>query len=444
MPLVFVHGVNTRSTDSDYVRGVAARRTMFEEIVVPRVAKKGFPTFHVAPDIYWGDLGVAFGWNLRAVPPTKLIASLGADGKQTGNLDLLQLVEDTRPATAAGVQTLGSASPIVRAAEKDPASLVRSIFATESERFAARELQPPSPKDVGSDNKTAMAQGEQLGLLLMAVDELARDLEKPDSGGLILDSTDSKVLEKIEKEVTARYQKLAQPRPAGSGSDVQHLGGGSAISWTLGHLKSTLKSAKDAVTGAVAEVGRGASLLALKAERDTLSRKGLRFLGDVFVYLHHGRTGSPSIADRVKEGVLALNGRTNADGVREPYVIVTHSFGSEVLYDLLISKALDDVTFDLWVTVGAQTSLFAEMSLFADMPKPLPPDTSAYELGRPANVRKWLNVYDAADVLSYLHEPVFGKTAVKDIQVRAKGNLTNAHGHYFADPGFYQLVADEL
>jgi hypothetical protein len=444
VPLVFVHGVNTRSTDPDYVRGVAARRTMFEEIVVPGIVQKGFPAFRVADDIYWGDLGVAFGWNLRAVPSTKLIASLGVDGKTTGNLDLLQLVEDTRSTTPAGVQTLGGASPIAVVAEKNPAGLVRSIFAMESERFAARELQPPSDKQSDSDNEKMMAQGEQLGLLLIAVDQLASELEKPENSGLIRGTSDAMVLEKIEKEVTDRYQKLAQPRLDAAASDVQHLGGSNPISWTLGHLKSTLKTAKDAVTGAAAEIGRGVSLVALKAERDTLSQKGLRFLGDVFVYLHHGRTASPSIYERVKKGVLSLNGRTNAAGIREPYIIVTHSFGSEILYDLIISKALDDVTFDLWVTVGAQTSLFAEMSLFADMPLPLPHDTSTYELGRPDNVKKWLNVYDAADVLSYLHEPVFGEAAVKDVQVRAKANLTNAHGHYFVDPGFYELVAAEL
>ena len=251
------------------------------------------------------------------------------------------------------------------------------------------------------------------------------------------------MLEKIEDEITQRYEALAAPRLEES-SDEQHLGDSGGKSWTLTHLKSALTTAKNAVTGTVANVGRGASLVALKGLRDTLSRKGLRFLGDVFVYLHRGRTASPSIYERVRQGVVDLNGKTNAVGEREPFIIVTHSFGSEIFYDLVTSKALDEMTFDLWVTVGAQTSLFAEMSLFGGMPQTLPPDTSAYELGRPKNVKKWLNVYDVADVLSYLHEPVFGKTAVKDVQVRARANVSNAHGHYFADPGFYELIAAEL
>jgi hypothetical protein len=182
----------------------------------------------------------------------------------------------------------------------------------------------------------------------------------------------------------------------------------------------------------------------LKQFRDGVSRKGLRFLGDVFVYLHHGRTAASNIYQRVQKGLLSLNTTPGKEGKREPFVLVTHSFGSEIVYDLLTSGDLDDLTIDLWVTAGAQTSLFAEMQLFSGMELPLPADTRNYVLGRPANVRKWINFYDAADVLSYLHEPVFGKDAVKDIQVRAQANLSNAHGHYFADPEFYRQIAHEI
>jgi len=63
--------------------------------------------------------------------------------------------------------------------------------------------------------------------------------------------------------------------------------------------------------------------------------------------------------------------------------------GSEIFYDLLLSHQLDPVTIDLWVTAGAQKSLFAEMLLFADMAQPLPADTSAYTLKSPPPVKKW-------------------------------------------------------
>lgn len=40
MPLIFLHGVNTRSTDDDYQRGVSARKQLFEQLVVPRVTPR--------------------------------------------------------------------------------------------------------------------------------------------------------------------------------------------------------------------------------------------------------------------------------------------------------------------------------------------------------------------------------------------------------------------
>lgn len=442
MPLVFIHGVNTRNTDEDYARTVAARKVMFEELVVPTMVKRGFASFTVADDIYWGDLGVSFAWNLRAIPDTKILQSLGPDTAQVSNLDLMQLVSDAKPSPSE-VQKLGSDSLLVAVAQKDPAALVRAIFAPEADRFAPQELRPPAAKVTKADAEKSAAQGQHLGLMLIAVEDLARDVAN--NPQLVQANTDDGVLEKIQNEVQLRYQKIAQPRLDAQASDTQHLGTfGNAIGWAADHLKDAVNAAKKAIGFAVAESERGVSLVALKGLRDSLSRRGLRFLGDVFVYLHHGRTAAPAIYERVKNGVIALDGKKNAANQREPFVIVTHSFGSEILYDLLTSGALDGVAIDLWVTAGAQTSLFAEMQLFHDMKLPIPPDTSKYALGRPANVTKWINFYDAADVLSYLHEPIFGSVAVTDIPVRAQANLTNAHGHYFVDPGFYEQIAAEL
>lgn len=443
MPLVFVHGVNTRDTDEDYVRSVAARKTMFEQIVVPVVVNRGFANFAVAEDIYWGDLGVTFGWNLRAVPQTSVLESLGPADAAVANLDLMEVISESATSSGA-VEKLGADQPLAAAAKKAPAALVRAMFAPEAEQFAPRDDQPPKAPLSSQEQQKVSAQGVHLALMLMAVDDLAQALgENP---GLIQGATDSEVASKIQAEVQQRYQARAQKiLDAEAAAKTEHLGKfGDAIGWAASHLKSTIDAAKKAVGTAVAETGRGASLVALKQFRDGVSRRGLRFLGDVFVYLHHGRTATPSIYERVKKGLLALNSPAVNDGKREPFVLVTHSFGSEIVYDLLTTGALDDLTIDLWVTAGAQTSLFAEMQLFSGMKLPLPADTSKYSLGRPANVHKWVNFYDAADVLSYLHAPVFGDAAVKDIPVRAQANLSNAHGHYFADPEFYRQIAQEI
>jgi hypothetical protein len=441
MPLVFVHGVNTRNTDEDYSRAVAARKTMFEQIVVPTVVKKGFPNFSVAEDIYWGDLGVTFSWALRSIPETKIIDSLGPEEGAAQNLDLFGLVLEAETA-APEVEALGVEQPLVAAAEREPAALVRAVFAQEADRFAPLLPKPPAPELSEQEAQKAEIEGEHLGLILIAVDRFARlAAQAPD---LLSGTTDDEVLEKIRRGVFAEYQKLAEAKLHQSEGEVEHLGRfGDAIQWAKDHLVAVVDHAKEAVRFTVEETKRGATLIALKLQRDNLSRRTLRFLGDVFVYLQRGRSATPGICERVKTGLLALDGKSNDKGEREPFILITHSFGSEIVYELLTAGELSGLTIDLWVTAGAQTSLFAEMLLFTGMP-PIPASTSNFTLGRPAGVKKWINFYDAADVLSYLHEPVFGSSAVKDVAVRDRANVTNAHGHYFMDPEFYERVAAEL
>ena len=72
------------------------------------------------------------------------------------------------------------------------------------------------------------------------------------------------------------------------------------------------------------------------------------------------------------------------------------------------------------------------------------PSEGTPTLGKPGAVNRWLNYYDAADVFSYLAEPVFGADAVTDIEVSEGANLKNAHGAYVSEPSFYHSVADAL
>src|ERR1700723_2888940 len=139
MPLVFIHGVCTRSTDEVYPRAVAARKEMFEHLVVPTVGKRGFPRFSVANDIYWGDLGVNFAWDLRSIPETKVLQSLGATPAVEQNLDIVQLMLGTQSSPTA-VEQLGAESPLVIAAQKAPGAMVRAIFAPEADLFAPQDL----------------------------------------------------------------------------------------------------------------------------------------------------------------------------------------------------------------------------------------------------------------------------------------------------------------
>jgi hypothetical protein len=454
MPLVFIHGVNTRNTDDDYYRAAAARRKMFETYVLPVVRKRGFENFAVLDDIYWGDLGVRFFWNLQSIPVTKVLDQLGAEEKASqDNVDLLQVLAaaDTVAAPAGAVaaeqlpevEKLGSASEanLLAAAENDPAGLVRAIFAPQAERFAPVVPDPGAnaPAAADASREKAESEGEQLALLLRAVDQFAEDVARQPN--LIVAPSDREILDKIRNGVEQRYGALLQllagdEALAGGAEKLGRLG--DAVGWARDRLQDALDSARDLADRAKDTALRGGSLLLSERFRHGLSARGLRFFGDVLVYLQRGRTANPSIRERVKQGLASCKG--DADN-REPVIVVTHSFGSEIFYDLATSGDLDDLTVDLWVTVGAQTSLFGEMRLFASSPGNVPGKETKF-LGKPRNVVRWINVYDAADVLSFVHEPVFGPSAVTDIPMREGANLGNAHGAYFVVPSFYQTIAE--
>jgi hypothetical protein len=443
LPLVFIHGVNTRSTDADYARCVEARRMMFDQLVAKKVRER-YPGFRVAEDIYWGDLGVKFLWRLRSIPDTRQKYTQGPGGDEMGNPDLLALM--LQPPKGDKREHLGPAQPLAEAARRDPAGLVRAVFAEEADRFAPPLFAPDQSGKETVSPESAVAQGENLGLLLIAIDRFARKAaEQPN---LIQGATDQEVLDLIQSGVDDAYRSTFEAARADRAKIVEgkeHLGKISdGIGWTLNYLKTTIQDARDSLAKLATAAGREASLELSRRFRDPLSRKGLRFLGDVFVYLHHGikqQDGGDreSIYDRVRTKLLALKQGEK----KEPLVVVTHSFGSEILYDLSTSGGLTELNdIDLWVTVGAQTALFAEMRLFKWMTKEIPENTDAFTLGLPPKVLNWVNFYDPADVLSYLHGPVFGN--VKDVAVDDEGNLKNAHGHYFVTTSFYEGVLQEI
>ena len=433
MPLIFIHGVNTRDTDPDYFIGKEARRKQFDDVVAVNL-RKHYPGFQVLDDIYWGDLGVRFRWELQSVPETKALESLGPEATQFDNPALLQLIANTPPAPSATgaaqsnvlVRTFVSLIP-----EKSAGDVVRSLFAPEAGLF-----DPPSPAPPGTVGNVEQlkAEGEQLSILLRAASNVARKVDQDPSvvGSPVKDED---LLNAIKNLVYQEQGELMAAEP----TEEEHLGRvDDAKAWAVNRLSALVDGAKAVVSKVRNEPARAATLLAMQGFRDQVSNRSLRFLGDVFVYLYQGYTGE--IAVRVRDGVRAA--WKIAVDREEPLIIVTHSFGSEILYDALTSSGLDDIKIKLWASAGAQTSLFAEMALYqsSDSKTPTPPPPAIP--GKPAQVEKWINFFDAADVLSYLHRPVFKD--VEDIEVRFGGNISNAHGHYFVTPEFYEGIDKAL
>jgi hypothetical protein len=104
--------------------------------------------------------------------------------------------------------------------------------------------------------------------------------------------------------------------------------------------------------------------------------------------------------------------------------------GGNIMYDLLTHFA-PDLPVDLLVTVGTQVGLFAELGLFHDSATAAPPDRM------PALSAQWINVVDAADILSYRVGPIV--TGAQDY--RYPSDALWAHSAYFRQPNFHSRLA---
>ena len=291
--------------------------------------------------------------------------------------------------------------------------------------------------------------------VLIAADAAARSPEVADK--LFSAPNDATVIAIVGEEVSCRYEALARlaartlPTPASTppgGSET--LGIRDVFAAGKKRIADIIDGARGLTRRASQGAMRGASLVALKAKRNALTLSASIFLGDIFEYFRRGQgnpkglgTISGRVAEKMREASLVALAR------EEPFVLVGHSFGGIIAYDLLTSPftaaapEFEDVKVDLWVTVGSQVGLFAEMRAYVGSPDDVPSHQSP-TLGKPRSVGRWLNFYDAADVFSYLAEPVFGSDAVNDVEVRGGAQLTNAHGAYFSEPTFYRRVAEGL
>jgi hypothetical protein len=176
-----------------------------------------------------------------------------------------------------------------------------------------------------------------------------------------------------------------------------------------------------------------------------LSRKSLHkmiatFVGDVIVYLHQ-RDQAGLKAPILTDVLAALE---EADEFRkkspEPLIIIAHSMGGNIVYDIL-TKFRPELEVDLLVTVGSQPALFEELKLFAvsdpDVPK-VPGDRAI----NPPKVKKWINVFDRNDILSFAASRVFSN--VVDRSYSTGTDLFHAHTNYFNRPSFQARLGEHI
>lgn len=169
------------------------------------------------------------------------------------------------------------------------------------------------------------------------------------------------------------------------------------------------------------------------------------FIGDVMTYLTtRGTAEAPGpIPLRILETLDAA--QFAADSRGEPLVVLTHSMGGQIVYDLLthfIPRMPEHrgIRVDYWCASGSQVGLFEELKLFLAS-DPAYGSDSGLRAPRPpaAHLGGWSNVWDHSDLLSFRAAGIFD--GVDDGPFFAAGSLATDHYRYLDSAEFYRTLA---
>ncbi|USX55024.1 hypothetical protein [Lentzea sp. HUAS12] len=164
------------------------------------------------------------------------------------------------------------------------------------------------------------------------------------------------------------------------------------------------------------------------ASRRLVSTSTAQLLADVLQYpaLRGTRERPGEVVSLLAEAI---------EGAAAPRVVLAHSMGGNIVYDVL-SHYRPDLVVDVFVTIGSQVGLFEELGLFQESR----PDDDAERVPLPHNVRNWINVVDPADPLSFRVAPVFAGADDYTYPSRAVW----AHTAYLKQPTFHHRVGSRI
>jgi hypothetical protein len=432
MPIIYVHGVNTRKSNSDYARGETIRGELIQKFLCDPLTEKGdrFKDLKII-NPYWGDDGVSFAWNRSTVPDVQSLDYLGPeDTVDVAAISLATTVSDLqRERDDSQLEKLGgSDTPLKDAAMTSLPRFLEAVVAPALLKQAELTLSTP---EVYTQPETV---GLREALLLVAIDEVAHD---PDTAAAVAQvGSDRALMELLKERTLKRFEVHLQERnlwqPASETSELETLGSDS------GNWFGIFQRIGEFFDRATDAPGRVSSLAVLSATRDLLHDLSSRFFGDVFVYLQRrGTQAHPGPILRTIVDALENSPRHHPD---EPLIVLTHSMGGNILYDIL-TYYRPDLKVDFWASVGGQVGQFEEMKLFQASNPTL--GTPEKVQGVLPNLGYWVNIYDPADPFSFKAKPVFAELRAEEKFLTGE-NILQSHGAYFFRPSFYDLLRQHL
>ena len=399
MPIVFVHGVNNREDDPGYEAGVALTRKFlerhFEGIRIDGETLQHADT--VFP--YWGDLATTFAWDMASLPETDTDTdTLGGDAALPDETRWMLAELGRSTASAPGFD----AEPLLALANQDfPASVVAlsDMLVTTA---------PPGTAEQAAD-------------LAVALQIYADHNSHP--AWLATVQGDKQFVSRLWRE--AIHVKDPSGDDALGFPNVQKV-----LANALQRMRRGLTTLGDELFDAA---GDYASTRILRQHRRALNGTIGRFFGDVFVYLHE--RGDAAAPGRIPSRILvAIDGAMAVAPPAEPLILVGHSLGAVVLFDLL-GHFRPGLQVDLFVSVGSQVAHFEEIKRFLAS-EPNVPRPDVRHAATPSNIRHWINVYDEVDVFSYAAKRVFDRVVDRPYDTRT--HSLKAHGAYFRQNRFYE------
>ncbi|MCA1386038.1 MULTISPECIES: hypothetical protein [unclassified Bradyrhizobium] len=429
MPLVFVHGVNTRRGNTPQEQRVFDDRSTLLQQQLAHVAfidrvktADGLKTF--AP--YWGDLGVKFARNFASLPTSG--AQTLAVG-QPARVDLVTSTAAKLDGELVNKPTLNSDPLLTVARARSLPAAVDLLFAGSSNA--------PKAGPLAQALTNALPDVARFSLVAEAYAAANRN-----PSWLQTVKNDSEFVEELFRSVTA-LSATSSEAATGANGTIQTLAiGNSVLNWLKtgataikDAVSEVTKNVKDAVGGAAVDATRAAFLGLSEYVRPSASTFAGRFVGDVFTYMDNRQP----IVERVIAAIKEANA-ARRPGDEELY-LVGHSFGGIILYDILTHFA-KDLRCDLFVTVGSQVALFAEMGRLAAASELAEPFAKGEPADLPAAVSRWINVYDLTDYVGFATKGVFKD--VLDFEFETDALPIISHAAYFDTPRFFARLRERV
>ena len=270
----------------------------------------------------------------------------------------------------------------------------------------------------------------------------AAAVEKANSDGVVLDARQISEFKAATKMLTNEAGADGQPlKPFSTDNDDAAI---DALRGAMGSEKAFGFGdyLRDAATTVAGKARNLTSTGLVDLFRDNLNPSVGRFLGDIFVYM---RSGASRTDIRKEITTALLEAWAEANAKSEPLIVIGHSLGGVILYDILSSPKAsglpDDFKVSILVTVGSQVGVFEEFKLY-DASLSQFSSTAGNRVPALATVGSWMNVFDPVDLLSFRCEPIF--EGVDDFSFSSATGLGSAHSAYFLRPSFFARLRERL